>query len=74
MSSPHPRIEPQPVCTDRLTVSRSRINNLIDRAAAGNEGPETKEAYAAGVAEALEYILDGDNLTDRLAGVLGFQR
>ncbi len=70
----HPKIEQQPVCTDRLTVSRERIRRLIERADASvvltPTSGDDRLLYALGVSEVLEYLLDGDNLSNRLAEAL----
>lgn len=69
---PHPQIGIQPFCADRLTVSRRRIQRLIEKAdaRADEEAVLRWAAYAAGVADVLTYLLDADQLAPLLAEIL----
>ena len=71
----HPRVEPSPVCTDRMTISRSRVQRLIDLAdaqavAAEKYRQDRDEAYASGVRDVLAYLLNPDAADPVLKSVL----
>lgn len=70
----HPKVEPQPVCADRLTLSRERIGRLIDKATTERDDPlfgKMIEDYAQGVIDALEYLLNPDHVPLSLASTIG---
>lgn len=70
----HPKVAQQPACADRLTLSRERIQALIDRADARPEGDEWENGYALGFAEALDYLLNADHVTPMLVQTLGIDQ
>lgn len=68
----HPQSGPQPICADRLTVSRQRIQRLIDKPAKLPSGVDVTPTlqYIQGARDALAYLLDPDNATPRLTATL----
>lgn len=72
----HPKVEPQPVCTDWLTVSRVRIERLVEKANATEAASRglAELFYSRGVAHVLEYLLDADKLPLHLASTLNIHQ
>lgn len=67
----HPRTTLQPVCADHLTISRERVQRLIDKALISpGQDSMAEYHYARGIIDVLEYLLDSDTPTARLTETL----